>query len=397
VKDVAYIFNRYPVLSQQFMQREIAGLEAAGLRVQIFSLLRADGDADYFRAWELLKLPVALPRELRRDPRLLRDGWNVLRRHRPNNFENFFATVWATLFAVVRAKQFRRAKPKIIHGAWATGPATAAAILSRVTGVPFSFGAHAYDIYRNGGDAFLRPKMRAAKFVHTTTAANVEHLRALVPDHPGNKIILVRRGLPKLPPLLQRVRETQPIRLLSVARLVEKKGHRHQIAACAALRAQGVPFELQIIGDGPLRRDLQREIRSAKLQDAITLRGALAPSEIENAYRWSDIFLHIGIIDAQGDRDGLPNVIPEAFAFGLPVISSRTSGATEAVLDEETGLLVDVANPQNLAGAIKRLAADPELRDQLGRNGRIWVEENFLLSRNAELLAAAFREAAAII
>ena len=396
MKDVAYIFNRYPVVSQQFMQREIAGLEAAGLHVEIFSLLHVRGSADYFRAWELLKLPVALPRELLRDPGLLRDGWKLLRQHWPNNSENFFTTVWAALFAIIRAKQFRRAKPRMIHGAWATGPATAAAILARVTGVPFSFGAHAYDIYRNGGDAFLRPKMRAAKFVHTTTATNLAHLRALVPDHSKNKIILVRRGLEKMPLLPPRSRETHPIRLLSVARLVDKKGHRHQIAACAALRSEGIPFELQIIGDGPLRREIENQIHAEKLQAVITLRGALPPSEIENAYRWADIFLHTGIIDTDGDRDGLPNVIPEAFAFGLPVISSRTSGATEAVIDEKTGLLVDVDSPQNVAGAIKRLAADPQLRDQLGRDGRAWVEENFLLARNAELLAAAFREAPAI-
>ena len=402
VPKVAYIFERYPVLSQTFLRREVAGVRDQGVLVQIHSLFppnpadlthQVEGvPVDTFRWWEAATLIVALPRELFRDPALLRDGWRLYRRYRPTNSENFWSTVWAAIFAVCRANRIRREKPDIIHGVWATAPATAAAILGRLCNVPFSFGGHAYDIYRHGGDAFLEPKLRAAGFVHTTTEAGLAYLRERADGAPV-KIVLARRGLDQLPPKPVRDTTTRPVRLLSVGRLVPKKGHIHQLAACALLKSWGIPFEARIVGDGPLRGDLERQIVRDGLQDCVSLTGPLAPPQVDEQYLWADIFWHTGVIDAEGDRDGIPNVIPEAFARCLPVISSRTAGPMEAVIHEVTGLLADPSNAAELAGAVKRLAEDPKLRQQLGENGRHWVEENFLISHNAAILARAFRDA----
>ena len=399
---VAYIFERYPVLSQTFLRREVAGVRGQGVRVEIHSMLRpgaadrahalANVPVDYFRWWEVGKLVIALPRELLRDQALLRDGWRLYRRYRPTNSENFWTTVWAAIFAVCRASRMRRHKPDRIHGVWATGPATAAAILSRLCDIPFSFGGHAHDIYRHGGDAFLEPKLRAASFVHTTTAAGIAYLRERAGGAPV-KIILARRGLDRLPPKADRNASARPIRLLSVGRLVPKKGHDHQLAAAALLKSRDIPFALRIIGDGPLRDELQQRIDRDRLGNSVTLRGALPPERVDEEYRWADIFWHTGVIDPQGDRDGVPNVIPEAFSHCLPVISSRTAGPMEAVTHETTGLIVDVSDATELADAVKRLAGDPTLRQRLGENGRRWVEENFLIARNAETLSHAFREA----
>ena len=398
---VAYIFERYPVLSQTFLRREVAGVYGHDVHVNIHSMLapiaadRAHALSDvlvnYFRWWEAGKLVVALPRELLRDRALLRDGWRLYRRYRPTNSENFWTTVWAAIFAVCRAKRIRQDKPDVIHGVWATGPATAAAILGRLCGVPFSFGAHAHDIYRHGGDAFLEPKLRAAHFVHTTTQAGVTYLRERANGAPV-KIILARRGLDRLPPKITRDTAPRPIHLLSVGRLVPKKAHGHQLAACTLLKSCGVPFTLKIIGDGPLRDELQQRIDRDGLNDSVTLCGALAPDQVQEAYQWADIFWHTGVVDAQGDRDGIPNVIPEAFAHGLPVISSCTAGPMEAVTHEANGLIVDPSDTPELADAVKCLAGDAALRLRLGENGRDWVEENFLISRNAEILAKAFHD-----
>ena len=387
---IAYIFERYPVLSQTFLRREVAGVCAQGVRVEIHSMLTPSAadrahalenvSVDYFRWWEAARLLVALPRELLRDGTLLRDGWRLYRRYRPANSENFWTTVWAVIFAICRAEQIRQHKPNVVHGVWATGPATAAAILGRLCGIPFSFGGHAYDIYRHGGDAFLEPKLRATGFVHTTTEAGVAYLRGRAGDATVN-IVLARRGLDHLPPRPMRDVTKRPIRLLSVGRLVPKKGHEHQLAACALLKSWGMPFALRIIGDGPLRDTLQRHIDHDGFSDSITLCGALPPASVEEQYRWADIFWHTGVIDAQGDRDGIPNVIPEAFAHYLPVISSRTPGPMEAVAHETTGLLVDVSNPTELAGAVQCLAEDPALRQRLGENGHRWVEQNFRVGR----------------
>lgn len=400
---VAYIFERYPVLSQTFLRREVAGVRDQGIRIQIHSLLRPDPadlahqvegvPVDTFHWWEAATLIVALPRELLRDPALLRDGLRLYRRYRPSNPENLWSTVWAAIFAVCRANRVRRQKPDIIHGVWATAPATAAAILSRLCGVPFGFGGHAYDIYRHGGDAFLEPKLRAASFVHTTTNAAANYLRERAGNAPV-KIVLARRGLDQLPP--KPVRDSaadRPIRLLSVGRLVPKKGHIHQLAACALLKSRGVPFEARIVGDGPLGDDLRQRIDHDGLYDLVSLTGPLPPEQVDEQYLWADIFWHTGIVDPDGDRDGIPNVIPEAFARCLPVISSRTAGPMEAVTHEVTGLLAEPSNPAELATAVQRLADNAKLRQQLADNSRRWVEENFLISTNATILARAFHDA----
>ncbi len=398
---VAYIFERYPVLSQAFLRREVAGVCAQGVIVEIHSMFPPSGadriytrpgvPVDYFHWWEAAKLIIALPRELWRDHTLLRDGWRLYRRYHPTNSENFWTTVWAAIFAVCRARRLRRHKPDVIHGVWATGPATAAAILGRLCGVPFSLGGHAYDIYRHGGDAFLEPKLRAAGFVHTTTEAGLAYLRERAGGAAVN-ILLARRGLDRLPPKPERDTAAGPIRLLSVGRLVAKKGHDHQLAACALLKSWGVPFLAKIVGDGPLRDKLQRRIDRDGLGGLVILCGALPPEQVGEQYRWADILWHTGVVDAEGDRDGLPNVIPEAFAHCLPVISSRTAGPMEAVVHEMSGLIVDVCNASELAAAVKRLAEDPTRRQRFGENGRCWVEENFLITRNTEILARAFRE-----
>lgn len=392
--ELSYIFNRYPSPTQTFLSREIEALQAMGFRVRVHALLsrpRTTG-VDYFRWWEWGKLLIAVPRELWRMPSLLSDAWKMLRQHRPSSLENLGITLVAVAFAFCRAPRFRERRVGIIHGAWATGPATAAAVLSRLCGIPFSFGAHAYDIYRRGGDAFLAPKLRAARFVHTTTEANVASLREKA-GGAAAKIVLARRGLAALP---ESVPDRQPhaaIRLLSVGRLVPKKGHVYQLAAAAWLRSNRFPFELRIAGDGPLRKKLEAVIRSLELSECVTLLGALNTDEVEKCYRWADVLWHTGIVDEEGDRDGLPNVIPEAFAHGLPVICGQTPGATEAVAHNQTGLVVDVTNAEALATAVKQLASDSKWRNRLGRNARRWVEQNFLVAQNAKILAQAFREA----
>ena len=394
---IAYILMKHPSLSQTFLRREIAELNRQGLRIEVHSLwrVRLDGSPSklmvrHFRWWEVFGLVVALPRELWRDPALPRDGWRLLRQSRFTTLTDFLKNLWGALFAVCRAKTFRQSRVQLIHGAWATSPATAAAILGRLCGVPFSFGAQAYDIYEHGGDQFLDAKLRVASFVHTTTEANVAYLRQRATEA---KIVLARRGLDRLSPLTDGAREPGPIRILSVGRLTAIKGHHLQLAACAQLKGTGVPFETRIIGDGELRQALEKRIEALGLRGVVTLCGGQGSEQVQEAYCWADIFWHTGVIDEQGNRDGLPNVIPEAFAYRLPVISGTVPGSTEAVAHEVTGLVVDVTDPVALAGAVKRLAEDESLRRRLGENGRRWVEEYFLVSKNVAILAAAFRQA----
>ena len=404
--NIVYIFEHHPGLAQTFLKREITELMRQGLRVEVHSLWRTRLDAPpsepgasafpeydrltihYFGWWEVARLILALPRECRRHPTLLRDGWRLLRRYRPSSLGNLIVNIWAAIFAVCRAREFRQTRPDVIHGVWATGPATAAAILSRLCDIPFSIGTDGYDVYERGGDTFLEPKLRAASFVQANFEANVVHLRHRVPQA---NVVLARRGLERLPPVTMGVRRPGPIRILSVARLTPKKGLVHQLAACALLKQRGVSFEARIVGSGALHRQLRRQIDALGLADVVTLCGGQQHERVWEAYRWADILWHTGIVDAHGNRDGLPNVIPEAFAHQLPVVSGNVPGATEAVIDEVTGLVVDATDHAALATAVRRLVEDEPLRRRLGENGRRWVEENFLVSHNAGILAKAFR------
>lgn len=395
---------KFPTLSQTFIEREMRALAAQGLTVEVhpcwdFRSAKRAGEtppeliiARAGAAWRLVLAGiVGAWREITRKPSLLLKGYRLLRTHWPRHPEGWFHTLWGTLFAFARAEEFRRRKPVVIHGAWATAPATAAAVLGELTGVPFSFGAHAYDLHRHGGDPLLPAKMRAAKFVHTTTQTNVAHLENRFPKRRA-EIVLARRGLTQMPQIAQKTQGSE-IRILSVGRLVPKKGQSYQIAACRELARRGAAFRLRIIGEGPLRGELETAIQEAGLAEQVELVGEQNPAEVQVAYRWADIFWHTGIVDTQGDRDGLPNVVPEAMAHGLPVISSAAGGAWEAVTNEVTGLIVDPVDTNALADAVERMAKDAKWRLELGGNGRNWVEENFLAEVNTRRLAAAFARA----
>ncbi len=397
---------KFPTLSQTFIEREMRALAAQGLEVEVHPCLdfRRAGrpgpavppELTVVRAGSVGRVVLAgligAGRELGRRPGLVGKGWRVLAKHRPRHAEGWFHTCWGTLFALARAGEFRRRKVEVIHGAWATAPATVAAVLGELVGVPYSFGAHAYDLHRHGGDPLLPAKMQGAKFVHTTTQTNVEHLQGRFPGRKA-EIVLARRGLTVLPEVGERV-ESGELRLLSVGRLVAKKGQIYQVAAARELARRGVAFRLRILGEGPLRGELEAAVEAAGLGGRVELVGERSPAEVQAAYRWADVFWHTGIVDAQGDRDGLPNVVPEAFAHGLPVISSAAGGAWEAVTDGVTGLIVDPTDAGALADAAERLARDAGLRRRLGAGGRAWVEENFLAEVNTGHLARAFARAA---
>jgi colanic acid/amylovoran biosynthesis glycosyltransferase len=412
---IAYVVMKYPTLSQTFIEREMLGLTAQGLQVEVhpcFDFRRASSIDDLtpdalpvVRAgsrWRLLADAAReLARLLRHQPRLAGRALLVFLQHAPQYAEGWFMSLWGAFFALARAAEFRRREDiGFIHGAWATAPATVALVLSALCGKPFSFGAHAYDLHRHGGDPLLPLKLSRARFVHTTTRTNADLLRERFPQRRA-EIVLARRGLASLPALSPEERlgpETRlrdkAVRLLSVGRLVEKKGHNFQIEACDELARRGTDFRLKIIGDGPLLSALKLQIAAARLTDRVELAGALVPLEVQAAYDWADVFWHTGIVDDQGDRDGLPNVIPEAFAHALPVISSPAGGAGEAVMDGQTGLIVEPSETALLADAVERLAADATLRRRLGAAGRAWVEENFLIERNTRKLAEAFVSAA---
>ncbi len=393
---IAYLFNTFPNPTETFLQREIVAMRGHGLQMRLYSLW---GGGTTFRGlpvtrfnkWRLLTLFWLIPYEAWRRPEVLRQLLRGLVTRRPPSFLNFWENMLGAGFSCVVAREFRRNPPALIHATWAGAPATAAWLLWRIDGHRFSAAAHAYDLYRHGGDWWLREKLECAAFVHTSTEMGRAELeeRGLAPD----KIACIRRGLERLPALKPLRAVRTPLHLVCVARLVEKKGLDHQLRVYAALRAAGVAFEARIIGEGPLRAELERLAARLGVAGSVTFCGHLPHHEVLGQLAWADVLLHTGVIAPSGDRDGLPNVIPEAMSAGVLVVTSPEAATTEAVTDGVTGLVAPAMAPEAWVAALRRLAAEDALAEALRTAAHRWVEENFDARKNAGRLLARFEAA----
>jgi glycosyltransferase involved in cell wall biosynthesis len=337
-----------------------------------------------FNKWKLLTLFWMIPAESWRRPAVLRQVLRGLVTRRAPSWLNFWENMLGAGFACLWAREFRKNPPALIHAAWGGAPATAAWLLWRLDGHTFSAAAHAYDIYEHGGDWWLNDKLEHAAFIHTSTEMGRQALRAR--GLAAEKIFCIRRGLDRLPPMKPLRASRVPLHLVCVARLVEKKGLDHQLRIYAALRAAGVAFEARIVGDGPLRSELEKLAGHLGIAAHLTFTGHLAQHEVWNQLAWADVLLHTGVIAPSGDRDGLPNVIPEALAVGVLVITSAAAATTEAVTQGVTGFIAAVDAPREWIEALRRLASDDALAEKLRAAGRAWVEENYDAHKNAARL-----------
>jgi colanic acid/amylovoran biosynthesis glycosyltransferase len=390
---IAYLFTTFPQNTETFLQREIIAMKSHGANLRLYSLWGGGGtfrgiNVTRFNKLRLLSLLWLIPRESWRRPEVLRQVLRGLFTRRAPSWMNFWENMLGAGFACVFAQEFRRNPPTLIHAAWAGGPATAAWLLWRLDGHKYSAAAHAYDIYEHGGDWWLKEKLDHAAFVHTST----EMGRRSLMDRgiPAKKIVCIRRGLDRLP-IVKPLRASRvPLNLVCVARLVEKKGLDHQLRIYAALRAAGVAFAARVIGDGPLRPELERLAGHLGIAAHLTFTGHLAQHDVWNQLGWADVLLHTGVIAPSGDRDGLPNVIPEAMSIGVLVVTSPAAATTEAITQGVTGLVAPVDNPSYWVSSLRRLSGDDTFAEKLRREARQWVEQNFDAHQNARRLLTHF-------
>jgi glycosyltransferase involved in cell wall biosynthesis len=393
---IAYLFTTFPLGTETFLQREIIALHRRGVPLRLYSLWGGGGTfrglpVHRFPKWRLLLLPWVLPREAWRRPEVLAQLLRGLASRRAPSWLNFWENMLGAGFACLFAGAFRRDPPALIHAAWGGAPATAAWILWRINGHRYSAAAHAYDLYEHGGDWWLREKLEPAAFVHTSTEMGRRALLARGLD--PARIACIRRGLDQLPPPKALRALRTPLRLVCVARLVDKKGLDHQLRIYAALKAAGVPFSARILGDGPLRAELERLAGQLGVAAEVTFTGHLPQHEVWNQLAWADVLLHTGVIAASGDRDGLPNVIPEAMAAGVVVLTSPAAATTEAVTHGVSGLVAEVTAPADWVGWLDRLSRDDAFAERLRTAARAWVEEHFDAHRNAAVLWGRFQAA----
>lgn len=429
---VAYLLKGYPRLSEIFIASEIHRLERAGLRIRLYVIKRPDERVrhpvvDRIRA-EPSYLPPATPvsdvslfRWLRTNLRPFLPSLAAVLRRRPAGMLR--ATV-AALAQAVRARESRRDWPRKVylkellqavalserllaapdvahvHAHFAHGCTTVAWLASLITGLPFSFTGHAKDIYfdRLNPAGLLRRKLLAARFAVTCTEASRRHLERIAPDAEVHRVYhglnadfsrLLDRGVPG-------GARNGSMRLLGVGRLVEKKGFDVFVDACALLEQRGVAFEAMIAGeDGDHGDEVRRRITELGLADRVVLAGPKTQAQLLEEYGRADALCLPCRIAEGGDRDGIPNVLVEAMACGVPSVSTAISGIPELIEDGRNGLLVSPDDPEAVAAALIRIDSDRELAGRLARGARATVHERFDGDRLAGQMLELFRAARA--
>jgi glycosyltransferase involved in cell wall biosynthesis len=282
-------------------------------------------------------------------------------------FYKDFLRAGAIADSVLEAGNIRHLHAHFCHGA-----TTMAMFAGMLSDLPFSFTAHAKDIYLpklNPGD-LLQLKLRRAKFVVTCTEANQHHLQEI--SSQSGPIHTIYHGVDtaRFAPSIDRPAPAIPT-ILSVGRFVEKKGFPFLIEACRIIRDHGVPFRCRIVGEPDEQTDLvQNLIRRYDLEQEVSIGPGMAQEELRTIYQEATVFVLPCHIVENGDRDGIPNVLAEAMASGIPVISTSVSGIPEIIEDRRNGLLVAPRDSVSLAKAIEELLVDSDFRNSLAQAGR---------------------------
>ncbi|HSN32358.1 MAG TPA: glycosyltransferase family 4 protein [Ideonella sp.] len=400
---IAFVLKGYPRLSEAFIAQEIAALERRGLEILIVSLRRPTEARRHRLHGEIRAEVKYLPEYLWREPlRVLRAWWTV---RKWATYERARSLWWKDLARDPTASRVRRFGQALVLAAELPGdvarlhahflhtPASVARYAAVLRALRWSGSAHAKDIWTTP-EWEKREKLADCEWLVTCTAANRDHLAALAP--PG-RVELVYHGvdLGRFPfPRAARAAKDgsdaeDPLLILSVARLVEKKGTEVLLEALARLPAR-LHWRLVHVGGGPLGDKMRRRARALGIADRVSWRGALAHDALVDEYRRADLFALACRVARDGDRDGLPNVLGEAQSQGLACVATRVSAIPELVRDGVSGVLVDENDPQALAAALAALIADPARRRALGNAGQARVRAQFALEPNFERLAGKF-------
>jgi glycosyltransferase involved in cell wall biosynthesis len=378
--DLAVLVNGFPRLSETFVLREILDLERRGLRVIVFALSNP-GEAVRQEALRELRARVEyVPEKLMLSRRRGARAHLALARNGGAGYLKSLAAVArapdrtpSTMrrAAVLAQRLVELGSPSLyIH--FAHKPGTIGRFAARLAGVPYAMSCHAKDIWTTPPEE-LGPKLRDAQVVLTCTDAG----RVELQRHAGaTPVRLVYHGV-DVEAVVPRVAVPGPPRVLTVGRLVEKKGHDTLIHAAGLLRDEGVAFTLRVAGDGPEWPRLQRLVHELDLAGRVIFLGPVSTTEVQAEYASASVFALGARRLPNGDRDGLPNVLLEAMVQGLPVVGTTQPGIAEAVEQERTGVLVGAEDPAALADALRRVLTDPGLARRLGAGGQASVRERF--------------------
>jgi glycosyltransferase involved in cell wall biosynthesis len=403
---VAVILKGWPRLSETFIAQELAGLEARGVALELWSM-RHPTDKERHPVHDRVKGRVVyLPEYLKDDPRRIFAGWLKARRlpgygaarrkfladlrrdFTPNRVRRWGQ---ALVLAAELPSSIERLYAHFLHT-----PASVTRYAATMRGLPWSVSAHAKDIWTSEPWE-MSEKLADCAWLVTCTNLGLQRLKELAPR--PERLRLVYHGLdfahlPPPPPARPRRAGTDPgdpVVLLSVGRKVEKKGYGDLLDALARL-PRSLQWRFEHIGAGSLSDALKAQASSLGIADRCTWRGAQPQKEVFAALARADLFVLAAKKAADGDQDGLPNVLMEAAYQGLPLVSTSAAAIGEFIEDGENGLLVPPGAPDALSAALARMIGDPDLRLRLAESAGEIVRTRFSFEAGVDWIASSLGE-----
>ncbi len=388
-KKVLFFIPAFPVLTETFIEREIVKLTERG-KFEIIVLTLA-GDAEklpeilknkvYYRRLNLINVLAGLI-FLFTQPRLVSKMLKIVE----SSPRSFLDKLYLVLKSFGYAKIFQSYHPDFIFAHFMSESSTIGMLAATALKIPFGISAHAKDVTVNA--ELVTEKIARAKFVLVCNKNALQHLETLNQHRPSPNLHLQYHGvdfnaLEKLD--TPNVEKPKNSLVLSVGRLVEKKGHRYLIEAAKILKQRGIQHQTYIIGPGPLYNDLVKKIKEDGVEDCVKILGGdsgLPFKQIVSYYKNSEVLVFSGIKTEEGDEDGVPNILVEGAVFRIPLVSTDAGSASDLIENEKTGLLIPQKNPHLLADAIERLLFDKQLSGNLAENNYQKAKKMFDLDKN---------------
>jgi colanic acid/amylovoran biosynthesis glycosyltransferase len=397
---IAYLVSQYPATSHTFILREVIGLRRGGMRIVTASInadlrplatLTTDEQEERQHTYVIKHHGVAgaLVAHIAALLRHPLGYWRGLRAAGKRSIINPRKTL-LNLFhfteALMIGRWMRKQHTTHLHVHFATAAASVASLAKQVFPMSLSMTVHGPDEFANVQDEHFAEKVQAADFV--VCISNFARSQTMQHSSPANwgKLEVARLGVdPSLYAAARKSTAAAPFTMLCVGRLTPAKGQHLLLEAMARLRERGEQVQLVLVGDGPDRVSLQALAQQLQLEEIVTFCGALNQDEVKAAYQRCDAFV------LPSFAEGIPVVLMEAMAFGLPCVSTRIAGIPELITDGENGFLTSPSDIEDLVSRLHLLINDPELRARLGASGRARVCDAYNLDTNITLLDTVFR------
>jgi len=392
---IAYVVGDFPSISETFILREVQELRKQGLEVKVFSLGRGwprkihpeaeslKGTVVYAGEFSSTERAHACFRLLFRDPGKLGQLLGICFRYMKEDLLTGLRALAKLPLSVMFGVEAERLGVQHVHAHFAYVTCDAARMMSAYLAGTYSVSAHAWDIYTQK-EGLLKVRMEGAGFVSVCTESGRAALERIGRGCLVEKLQLIRHGVPLPDMEINEDREGGVV--VAIGRLVEKKGIDVLVRSYSILKERGVRCNCIIVGEGPFRKRLEALVRSKGLADDVVFRGELVSNEVTALLKRASLLVHPSIVTAGGDRDGVPNVVLEAMAMGIPVVVTDASSAGEVVIDGVNGLIVEAEDEEALADSINELLEDDHTRIAMGREAREVIKKRFDVTRNVELI-----------